>query len=94
MLSDSTVTYGSTLVFEDIPSGLGPLRVRPHEDSMLRVIGGLIRLSTDDFERLIEPGGEAIVPAGRCYRLTSLSGISRTMIGFRPPRVGRDDRID
>ena len=94
MLGDSSVTYGSTLVFEDIPSGAAPLRVRPHEDSMLRVIGGLIRLSTDDSERLLGPGGEAIVPAGCCYRLTSLSGTSRTVVGFRSPRVGRDDRID
>ena len=94
MLGDSSVTYGSALVFEDISSGPAPLRVRPHEDSLLRVIGGLIRLSTDDFERLLGPGGEAIVPAGSCYRLSSLSGSSRTVIGFRSPRVGRDDRID
>lgn len=94
MLSDSSVTYGATLVFEDIASGSAPLRVRPHEDSMLRVISGLIRLSTDEIEWLLGPGGEAIVPAGSCYRLASLSGTSRTVTGFRSPRVERDDRTD
>ena len=92
-VSDGRVTYGSTLVFEDIPSGSSPLRVRPYEDSMLRVIGGMIRLTCDDFEQLLGPGDEAIVPAGSCYRLASLSGTSRTVTGFRSPRVEHDDRV-
>ncbi len=93
-VTDSRVSYGSTLVFEDIPIGSAPFRVRPYEDSMLRVIGGLIRLSTDDFERLLGPGDEAIVPAGSCYRLASVSQTSRTVTGFRSPRAARDDRSD
>ena len=92
-VTDGRVTYGSTLVFEDIPSGSAPLRVRPYEESMLRVLGGLIRLSTDDSERLLGPGDEAIVPAGCCYRLTSRSGTGRTVTGFRSPRFEHDDRI-
>ena len=87
------VISGTTLVFEDIPAGTAPLRVRPLEDSLLRVIGGLIRLTGDDFEQVLGPGEEAIVPAGVCYRLSSESGVSRTVTGFRPPRTERDDRI-
>lgn len=85
MTSDGPVTYGCTLVFEDIPSGWSPLRVRPYEDSLLRVVAGLIRLVTDDGERVLGPGEEAVVPAGRCYRLASVSGTGRTVTGFRPP---------
>ena len=92
-VSDGRVTYGSTLVFEDIPSNSAPLRVRPYEDSMLRVIGGMIRLTSDDFEQVLGPGDEAIVPAGCCYRLASLAGTSRTVTGFRSPRIAHDDRI-
>lgn len=91
-VTDEHATYGSALVFEEIPSGSAPLRVRPFEDSLLRVIGGRIRLTTDDFERILRPGDEAIVPAGSCYRLASMSGTSRTVTGFRSPRAGRDDR--
>ena len=90
---DSRATYGSALVFEDIPTGAAPLRVRPLEDSLLRVITGLIRLTTDDSESLLGPGEEAIVPAGSCYRLASVSGTSRTVTGFRSPLPGSDDRI-
>lgn len=85
MTSDGPVTYGSTLVFEDIPSGWSPLRVRPYEDSLLRVVAGSIRLVTDDAERVLGPGEEAVVPAGHCYRLASLSGTGRTVTGFRSP---------
>ena len=92
-VSHGPVITGTTLVFEDIPAGTAPLRVRPYEDSMLRVIGGLIRLTIDDFEQLLGPGDEAIVPAGACYRLASVSAVSRTVTGFRPPRAERDDRI-
>jgi hypothetical protein len=92
-VTDSRVTYGSALVFEDIPAGSAPLRVRPLEDSLLRVVAGLIRLTTDDSESLLGPGAEAIVPAGSCYRLASVSGTSRTLTGFRSPLPGRDDRI-
>ena len=84
--SDGRVTYGSTLVFEDIDNGSAPLRVRPYEDSMLRVIAGLIRLTTDDSEQLLGPGEEALVPAGCCYRLASVVGTGRTVTGFRSPR--------
>lgn len=88
-VAESRVTYGSTLVFEDIHPGPSPLRVRPYEDSMLRVIAGLIRLTTDDCERLLGPGEEAIVPAGSCYRL---GGTGRTVTGFRSS-PSDDDRI-
>lgn len=92
-VTDERVIHGSALVFEDFTGGEGALRVRPYEDSLLRVISGRIRLTTDDSERVLGPGEEAVVPAGRCYRLSSLSGPGRTVTGFRSPRRERDDRI-
>ena len=92
-ISAGPVVHGAALVFEEIASGCAPLRVRPHEDSLLRVIGGLIRLTTDEREQLLAPGEEAIIPAGTCYRLTSVSATGRTVTGFRSPRCSPDDRI-
>lgn len=82
----TAVTYGTALVFEDLPCDYAPLRVRPYEDALLRVVAGRVRLTTDDAERLLGPGDEAIVPAGRCYRLAGVGGEARTVTGYRSPR--------
>ena len=82
----NSVTYGTALVFEDVASDCGPLRVRPYEDALLRVVAGRVRLTTDEFEQLLGPGDEAIVPAGCCYRLTGVDGEARTITGYRSPR--------
>ncbi len=92
-ISPSRVIHGAALVFEDIPSGSAPLRVRPDEDSLLRVICGLIRLTTDERELVLAPGEEAIIPAGTAYRLASISATGRTVTGFRSPRCSDDDRL-
>ncbi len=81
----STARRGKTLVFEDVACDWAPRRVRPDEDVLMRVVSGLILLTTDEAERLLEPGDEAIVPAGHCYRLEALSGTARTITGYRSP---------
>lgn len=84
-LSGSTSTrYGAELTFEDLPCDGGPSRVREREDTLLRVIAGLVCLETDDTERVLQTGEEAIVPAGTRHRLTSVYGTAQIVTGFRP----------
>jgi mannose-6-phosphate isomerase-like protein (cupin superfamily) len=82
----SPVSYGATLIFEELTAGPAPLRVRREEETLLRVIAGLVRLTLDDGERMLYAGEEAIVPAGTTHRLTSAYGEARIVTGFRRPR--------
>jgi mannose-6-phosphate isomerase-like protein (cupin superfamily) len=83
--SSSTATYGAALDFETLyPDGdLAPVRLRLHEDTLLRVIAGDVRLTLDGDVRLLGTGEEAIVPAGTRHRITSLEGQARVIVGFR-----------
>ena len=78
--SDS-VGYGVTLTFETLGSDK-PLRVRQWDDTLLRVIDGVIALTFDGEERLLSPGGEAIVPAGFHHTMCAVTGEARIMIGY------------
>jgi glyoxylate utilization-related uncharacterized protein len=81
----NSVSHGAVLDFETLyPDGdLAPVRVRPREDTLLRVIDGVVSLTVDGEERLLETGQEAIVLAGATYRLSSASEQARVVIGFR-----------
>ena len=81
----NTVSHGTVLDFETLyPDGeLAPVRVRPGEDTLLRVIAGIVRLTIDGAERLLDVGQEAIVLAGSRYRLSSAGPEARVVIGFR-----------
>jgi mannose-6-phosphate isomerase-like protein (cupin superfamily) len=83
--ASSTVTHGAALDFETLyPDGdLAPVHLRPHEDTLLRVIAGDVRLTVDREVRLLGVGEEAIVPAGARHRITSLEGEARVIVGFR-----------
>jgi mannose-6-phosphate isomerase-like protein (cupin superfamily) len=83
--SDS-VSYGTTLTFETLTAE-APLRVRPLEDTLMRVIDGVVSLRFDGDEHLLSPGGEAIVPAGVHHTMCAVSGQARIVMGFR--RVAR-----
>jgi mannose-6-phosphate isomerase-like protein (cupin superfamily) len=78
-------SHGAVLDFETLyPDGeLAPVRVRPREDTLLRVIDGVVRLTVDGAERLLDVGQEAIVLAGARYRLASTGPEARVVIGFR-----------
>jgi mannose-6-phosphate isomerase-like protein (cupin superfamily) len=83
----ASVTYGATLHFETVgPSdGAGaPLRIRPDEDTLLRVISGTLRLTIGSVERLLATGGEAIVRAGHAHRVSGVGGEARYVMGLRP----------
>jgi mannose-6-phosphate isomerase-like protein (cupin superfamily) len=81
----NSVSHGAVLDFETLyPDGdLAPVRVRPREDTLLRVIDGVVRLTVDGAERLLDVGQEAIVLAGARYRLSSSGSEARVVIGFR-----------
>lgn len=79
------VSTGAALTFETLREGdPTPLRLRADDDTLLRVVDGLVRLAVDGRERLLGTGGEAIVPAGALHRLASACGDARLMTGFRP----------
>jgi len=82
--SDS-VSYGTTLTFETL-SEEAPLRLRPSEDTLMRVIDGVVALRYDGDEKILSPGGEAIVPAGFHHTMGAVSGQARIVMGFRRPR--------
>ena len=80
----TAVSYGAALTFETlVDGGLAPTRMHAHEDTLLRVIAGAVRLTTEAEERLLGTGDEAIVPAGAAHRITSASSEARVVIGLR-----------
>jgi mannose-6-phosphate isomerase-like protein (cupin superfamily) len=79
----SAVRYGAELTFETLAEGPAPVRRREAEDTLLRVIDGMVLLAIDGSERLLETGDEAIVPAGAAHRLSSACARARIVVGFR-----------
>jgi len=75
-------TYGVSLTFETLTDE-APLRVRPNEDTLLRVIDGVMCLRYDGEERLLGPAGEALVPAGFHHTMSAVSGEARIVMGYR-----------
>jgi mannose-6-phosphate isomerase-like protein (cupin superfamily) len=84
----SAVTHGAALAFETLAAGQETgVRVHLDEDTLLRVVAGIVRLVVDDAERLLGPGDEAIVPAGAPHVLASAAACeARLVSGWRPAR--------
>jgi glyoxylate utilization-related uncharacterized protein len=81
----SAARYGATLTFETLTVEAS-LRLEPTEDTLLRVIDGVVCLRFDGDEHLLGIGGEAIVPAGFHHTLAAVTGEARIVKGFRTPR--------
>ena len=79
-------THGAELTFETLTEASGYARKRRGQDTLLRVIDGIVRLHVDGALRVLGSGDEAIVPAGTAHRLASAGGDARVVMGFRPPR--------
>jgi hypothetical protein len=75
--------HGAELTFETLTSEPAQERVRPFEQTLIRVIDGIVVLAQDGAERLLGVGGEAIVAAGTPHRLASAGGEARILMGFR-----------
>jgi hypothetical protein len=79
-------TFGTSLTFETVEpfeSRPAPVRMRPWEDSLLRVLDGVLRLTTDGEERRMGIGEEAILPAGTPYQLAGVDAPSKVVLGYR-----------
>lgn len=83
--SPAAAAHGAQLIFETLTADV-TLRLRPHEDTLMRVIDGVAELRFDGEEHLLGPGGEAMVPAGYHHTLCSVTGQARIVTGYRRPR--------
>jgi hypothetical protein len=81
--ASASVTHGVPLTFETLCHGRALLRLRPLEDTLLRVIAGVVALSVDGDERTLGAGDEAIIPAATAHRLCAVAGEARFVSGFR-----------
>ena len=84
--ASSSTSYGATLTFEDLDAGPGPYRLNLGADTLLRVIAGLVSLTTPERELVLAAGEETIVRAGTRHRLASVYGTARVVSGSRPTR--------
>jgi quercetin dioxygenase-like cupin family protein len=79
-------TFGASLSFETVEafeSRPAPVRMRPWEATLLRVLDGVLRLTTDGEERRMSIGEEAILPAGTPYQLAGVESPAKVVIGYR-----------
>ena len=79
-----TTSYGTALTFEDLGTQPGPYRLNAEADTLVRVIAGLVSLSTQERELVLAAGEETIVRAGTRHRLASVYGTARVVNGCRP----------
>jgi hypothetical protein len=79
-------TFGASLSFETVEtfeSRPAPVRLRPWENTLLRVLDGVLRLTTDGEERRMSIGEEAILPAGTPYQLAGVDSAAKVVVGYR-----------
>jgi quercetin dioxygenase-like cupin family protein len=84
--TSAPVTWGAALTFETVSgrdAGMAPMRLRPQEDVLMRVISGVLRLVIDDEQHLLGPGAEAIIPAGAPHWMSGAEGEARFVMGLR-----------
>jgi mannose-6-phosphate isomerase-like protein (cupin superfamily) len=85
----SSVSHGSALTFETllaVGDDVARTRLRPGEDTLLRVIAGVIQLGIGTEQRLLCTGEEAIIAAGAPHRIASVGGAACFVTGFRSTR--------
>jgi mannose-6-phosphate isomerase-like protein (cupin superfamily) len=83
----SSATHGAALTFETLVEGQDAHgRLRMHDDTLLRVIAGLVRVTIDTAEHWVRTGEEIVIPAGSTHRLASAGGPARLVTGFRAVR--------
>jgi mannose-6-phosphate isomerase-like protein (cupin superfamily) len=83
----TAATHGAALTFETLVEGEdGYARLRMHDDTLLRVIAGLVRVTIDSADHWVRTGEELVIPAGASHRLASAGGVARVVTGFRAVR--------
>jgi quercetin dioxygenase-like cupin family protein len=82
--SSSAATHGTALTFETVREhDAAPLRMRPSEETMLRVIAGELLVTAEGETRMLGPGEEALLPAGVAHRFACAAGEARFLVGYR-----------
>jgi len=82
--ASASVSFGAALTFESFGEGdHAPMRMHLREETLLRVIDGVVSLTIDGDERLLGIGDEVRVAAGVAHRLAGASGEAHVVIGLR-----------
>jgi mannose-6-phosphate isomerase-like protein (cupin superfamily) len=80
----SVATHGTALTFETVrEEDVAPLRLRPREETMLRVIAGELLVTADGETFVLGPGEEGLLAAGVAHRLACARGKARFLAGYR-----------
>jgi mannose-6-phosphate isomerase-like protein (cupin superfamily) len=83
----SSATHGAALTFETlVETQDAHARLRMHDDTLLRVIAGHLRVTIDAQQHWLRTGEEIVIPTGAAYRLASAGGVVRLVTGFRAVR--------
>ena len=83
----AAAVHGAALTFETLVEGeAARARVHDAHDTLLRVIGGIVRLTVEAEERLVGTGDEVVIPAGAAHSLASAGGEARLVTGLRSAR--------
>ena len=82
-----SATHGAALRFETLVDGqAAQARLRMHDDTLLRVIAGIVRVTVDAEAHWLRTGDEIVIPAGSTHSLASAGGVARLVTGLRAVR--------
>ena len=82
-----SATHGAALTFETLVEGQAAhARLRMHDDTLLRVIAGIVQVTIEAEARWLKTGDELVIPAGTSHRLASAGGVARLVTGLRAVR--------
>jgi mannose-6-phosphate isomerase-like protein (cupin superfamily) len=82
-----SATHGAALTFETLVEGQAVhARLRMHDDTLLRVIAGIVRVTIEAEAHWLRTGDEIVIPAGASHRLASAGGVARLVTGLRAVR--------
>jgi mannose-6-phosphate isomerase-like protein (cupin superfamily) len=80
----STASHGAALTFETLVEGQAAHeRLRMHDDTLLRVIAGVLRVTVEAEAYRLRTGDEIVIPAGATHALASTGGAARVVTGLR-----------
>ena len=86
-LRRASATHGAALTFETLVDGQAiHARLRMHDDTLLRVVAGTVRLTVGAETHRLRTGDEIVIPAGSTHRLASAGGVARIVTGLRAVR--------
>ena len=83
----ASATHGAALTFETLVEGQAAHdRLRMHDDTLLRVVAGIVRLTVGAEAHWLRTGDEIVIPAASTHRLSSAGGVARIVTGLRAVR--------